>query len=128
MTASYGRRVTFKVGTAGAMYGMAPLVDDLPMQHELIALSAVTVLVIPHAAVRLELSETPTRWESIAREATARGRIFVGELRQFVFDNPRQRRRFACPLHASATATRLRRHRGPMFTNLPGRLVRPCHR
>ncbi len=91
VTASYGRRVTFKVGTAGAIFGMASLVDDVPMQHELIALSALTTLAIPHAAARLELAAAPALWESIAREATARGRLFMGELRQFVFDNPRQR-------------------------------------
>jgi hypothetical protein len=34
----------------------------------------------------------PASWESIAREATVRGRTFMGELRRFTFDNPRQRR------------------------------------
>ena len=91
VTAPSGRRVTFKVVSAGTVYGIAPLIDDLPMQHEVIAITPVAVLAIPHWALRKELEADRDLWISIARDAAVRSRVILGELRRFVFDDPRQR-------------------------------------
>jgi CRP-like cAMP-binding protein len=69
-------------------YGLAPLVDGLALQHDLVADGHVTALRIPHAAIRAELTRTPVLWESIAAEATRRSRVFMTQWHQFVFDAP----------------------------------------
>lgn len=91
VTAPSGRRVTFAVVSAGTLYGIAPLIDDLPMRHEVIAVTPVAALAIPHWAVRKELAAEPGLWASIAHDAAGRSRVVLGELRRFVFDDPRQR-------------------------------------
>jgi CRP-like cAMP-binding protein len=83
-----GRRVTFKIDDSPFAYGLAPLVDGLALHHDLIADGPVTVIRIPHAAIRAELTRMPLLWESIAVEATRRGRGFATQLQQFVLDAP----------------------------------------
>ena len=68
--------------------GLTSLVDGLPTPHDLVAAGQVTVLRIPHAAIRAELACMPSLWESIAVEATRRGRRFNTQMQQFVFDAP----------------------------------------
>lgn len=83
-----GRRVTINFDAESYAYGLAPLVDGLAQQHDLVADGHVTALRIPHAAIRAELSRKPALWESIAAEATRRGRAFMAQSHQFVFDAP----------------------------------------
>jgi CRP/FNR family transcriptional regulator, cyclic AMP receptor protein len=89
VTAASGRRVIYSLAPEGGMYGFAPLVDGLPMQHELSTLAPARGLLIPFAAVRAELDASPGLWASVAREATSRGRRFFGRMREQTFDAPR---------------------------------------
>jgi CRP/FNR family transcriptional regulator, cyclic AMP receptor protein len=89
VAAANGRRVIFSLAPEGALYGLAPLVDGLPMQHELSTLAPARGLLIPFAAVRAELGASPALWASVAREATSRGRHYFGLIREQAFDAPR---------------------------------------
>ena len=68
-----GRRVVFKFDDSSYAYGLFSLVDGLPQGHDLVADGPVTVIRIPHAAIRGELERMPSLWESIAVEVTRRG-------------------------------------------------------
>jgi CRP-like cAMP-binding protein len=86
-----GRRVVFKLDDAPYAYGLAALVDGLPLPHDLLADGPVTVVRIPHAAIRAELKHLPSLWESIAAEVNRRGRSVNMQMQQFVFDAPQVR-------------------------------------
>jgi len=86
-----GRRITFQLSRLGGLCGFAPLVDDAPMQHDVIAASAVKTLSVPYAAVRKELAAEPRLWESIAREAAIRARTVFDAIQRIAFDAPRVR-------------------------------------
>jgi CRP/FNR family cyclic AMP-dependent transcriptional regulator len=86
-----GRRVVFKLDDAPYAYGLAALVDGLPLPHDLLADGPVTVVRIPHAAIRAELKHLPSLWESIAVEVNRRGRSVNMQMQQFVFDAPQVR-------------------------------------
>jgi CRP-like cAMP-binding protein len=83
-----GRRVIFKFDDSPYAYGLTSFVDGLPTPHDLVAAGQVTVIRIPHAAIRAELAIMPSLWESIAVEATRRGRGFNTQMQQFAFDAP----------------------------------------
>lgn len=83
-----GRRVIFKFDDASYAYGLMAFVDRVPTPHDLVTCSPVTVIRIPYSAIRHELACMPSLWESIAREATRRGRGFNMQMQQFVFDAP----------------------------------------
>jgi CRP-like cAMP-binding protein len=83
-----GRRLTFKIDDATFAYGLAALVDGLPLQIDLMADTRVTVVRVPHAAVRAELACMPALWESISVETIRRSRRYATQLNQFVFDAP----------------------------------------
>ena len=83
-----GRRVVFKFDASAYPYGLAALVDGLPLPHDLVADEPVTVIRIPHAAIRAELARLPALWESIAVELNRRGRSVNMQMQQFVFDAP----------------------------------------
>jgi CRP-like cAMP-binding protein len=83
-----GRRVIFKFDDSPYAYGLAPLVDGLTLPHDLAADGQVTVLRIPHAAIRGELTRLPSLWESIAIELNRRGRGVNIQMQKFVFDAP----------------------------------------
>jgi CRP/FNR family transcriptional regulator, cyclic AMP receptor protein len=89
VTAANGRRVIFNLAPEGGMYGFAPLLDGLPMQHELSTLAPALGLLIPFSAVHAELDASPALWASVAREATSRGRRFFSRMREQAFDAPR---------------------------------------
>ena len=89
VTAPDGRRVIFSLSPKGGLFGFAPLIDGLPMQHELSTLAPARGLLIPFAAVRAELDASPALWASVAREAASRGRRFFGHMRERAFDAPR---------------------------------------
>jgi CRP-like cAMP-binding protein len=91
VSSSGGRRVIFKFDDSHYAYGLTSFVDGLTVPHDLVAAGQVTVIRIPHAAIRAELSRLPSLWESIALEATRRGRGFNRQMQQFVFDAPRVR-------------------------------------
>jgi CRP-like cAMP-binding protein len=86
-----GRRVVFKLDDAPYAYGLAALVDGLPLPHDLLADGPVTAVHIPHAAIRGELKHLPSLWESIAVEVNRRGRSVNMQMQQFVFDAPQVR-------------------------------------
>ena len=83
-----GRRVVFKFDDAAYAYGLAALVDGLPLPHDLVAEGEVTDIRIPHAAIRVELARLPSLWQSIAVEVNRRGRGVNLQMQQFVFDAP----------------------------------------
>lgn len=82
------RRVVFKFDDSSYVYGLAALVDGLALPHDLVADGQVTVIRIPHVAVRAELTRMPSLWESIAVEVNRRGRGVNMQMQQFVFDAP----------------------------------------
>jgi CRP-like cAMP-binding protein len=86
-----GRRLTYKIDETHFAYGLASLVDGLALQIDLIADGQVSVLRIPHAAVRAELTRMPSLWESISVETIRRSRRYATQLNQFVFDAPQVR-------------------------------------
>ena len=86
-----GRRLTYKIDRAAFAYGLAALADGLPLQIDLIADGSVTVIRIPIATVRAELSRMPALWESIAVETIRRSRRYARQLNQLVLDTPRVR-------------------------------------
>lgn len=90
VTAPGGRRITFNVSSLG-VFGMLPLLDGRGSPTDLIAVEPVTVLWIPHSAIRAELAREPALWESVALEAGARARACFEQMKQFVFDEPRLR-------------------------------------
>jgi len=83
-----GRRVIFKFDDSYYAYGLAALVDGLPLPHDLVADGPVTVIRIPHAAIRGELARMPALWQSIAVEVNRRGRGVNRQMQQFAFDAP----------------------------------------
>jgi CRP/FNR family transcriptional regulator, cyclic AMP receptor protein len=83
-----GRRVTINVDAKSYVYGLAPVVDGLALQHDLVVDEHATAVRIPHAAIRAELARAPALWESIAVEATRRSRAFLSQWYQSVFDAP----------------------------------------
>lgn len=83
-----GRRVIFKFDDSRYAYGLASFLDGLPTPHDLLAAGPVTVVRIPFAAIRAELAQLPSLWESIAREVNRRGRGVNTQMQQFVFDAP----------------------------------------
>jgi len=83
-----GRRITFKFDGSAYAYGLAPLVDGLTLPHDLVADGQVIAVRIPYAAIRAELRRKPSLWESIAVEATRRGRGINIQMQRFVFDAP----------------------------------------
>jgi CRP-like cAMP-binding protein len=83
-----GRRLTYKIDTAGFAYGLAALADGLPLQIDLVADGPVTVIRTPLAAVRAELTRLPALWESVAVETIRRSRRYATQLNQFVLDTP----------------------------------------
>jgi CRP-like cAMP-binding protein len=91
VTAPGGRRVIFGLAPEGGLFGFAPLVDGLPMQHELSTLAPARGLLIPFTAVHAELDASPALWASVAREATSRGRRIFGHMRERAFDAPHVR-------------------------------------
>lgn len=86
-----GRRITFQLSRQAGLCGFAPMVDEAPMQHDIIAASEVKTLSLPYAAVRKELAAEPRLWESVAREAMTRARSVFGYMEQIAFDPPRVR-------------------------------------
>lgn len=91
VTASAGRRVTFKVDNKGGVYGMLPMLDGREMPSELIAIDETTILALPYGAIRIELSNAPALWESIALEIGERARRYTDQMKRFIFDEPRLR-------------------------------------
>ncbi len=83
-----GRRVVFKFDDVPYAYGLFSLVDARTQGHDLIADEPVTVIQIPHAAIRGELERMPSLWESVAVEVTRRARGMNLQMQQFVFDAP----------------------------------------
>jgi len=83
-----GQRVTFKIDDSSFAYGLAPLIDGLAHHHDLVADGPVTVICIPLAAIRAELTRRPSLWESIAVEVIRRSRVYVTQLHQLQFDAP----------------------------------------
>ncbi len=88
---SGGRRLTYKIDNAAFSYGWASLADGLPLQIDLVADVPVTVVRIPFATVRAELTRMPALWESIAVETIRRSRRYATQLNQLVLDTPRVR-------------------------------------
>jgi CRP-like cAMP-binding protein len=83
-----GRRLTYKIDDSAFAYGLASLVDGLPLQIDLVADGPVTVVRTPLAAVRAELTRKPALWETIAVETIRRSRRYATQLNQFVLDTP----------------------------------------
>lgn len=83
-----GRRVIFKFDDASYAYGLMAFIDGLPTPHDLVSSSPVTVIRVPHTALRHELTCMPSLWESVALESTRRGRGDTMQMQQFVFDAP----------------------------------------
>jgi CRP-like cAMP-binding protein len=88
---SGGRRLTYKIDNAAFSYGWASLADGLPLQIDLVADGPVTVVRIPIATVRAELTRMPALWESVAVETIRRSRRYATQLNQLVLDTPRVR-------------------------------------
>ncbi|MFO1306254.1 MAG: Crp/Fnr family transcriptional regulator [Burkholderiales bacterium] len=91
VTAAGGRRITFKVGSSGGVYGLLPMFDRREMASDLIAVDRVAALVIPYAAIRAELARAPELWESVAVDAATRARGYTDQMKRFLFDEPRVR-------------------------------------
>ncbi len=91
VTAKAGRRITFKVGGPGGVYGLIPMLDGGEMPSDLVAVSSVVALAISYAAIRAELNRTPALWESLASEMGVRARGYTDQMRRFLFDGPRVR-------------------------------------
>jgi CRP/FNR family cyclic AMP-dependent transcriptional regulator len=91
VTATGGRRITFKVGSSGGVYGLLPMFDGREMASDLVAVERVTALVIPYAAIRAELARAPALWETVALDAAVRARSYTDQMKRFLFDAPRVR-------------------------------------
>ena len=91
VTAKEGRRITFKVGGPGGIYGILPMFDRREIPSDLVALERVVTLAIPYTAVRAELTRAPALWELLASELAARARGYTDQMRRFLFDGPRVR-------------------------------------
>jgi len=91
VTATAGRRITFKVAGSSGVYGLLPMFDGREMASDLIAVGRVTALVIPYAAIRAELAREPALWETFAFDAAARARSYTDQMKRFLFDAPRVR-------------------------------------
>lgn len=85
---SGGRRVVFKLDDSAYAYGLAALVDGKPVPHDLMADGPVTVVRVPHVAIRAELKNAPPLWESVALELTRRMVGINMQMQQFLFDAP----------------------------------------
>lgn len=86
-----GRSLTYKIDRAAFAYGLAALADGLPLQVDVVADGPVTVVRIPIATVRAELTRMPALWESVAVETIRRSRRYARQLNQLVLDTPRVR-------------------------------------
>ena len=89
ITDADGRRITFLYDGSKMVYGLAPLFDGKPMQHDLLAVDSVILLRIPFAAVRAELAAAPALWASVGLEMCSRYRSTAQQMTRFVFDSPR---------------------------------------
>lgn len=89
VTAPDGKRVTFKIASGASVHGVIPVVDGKEMTNDVIALDTVTVVRIPHAALRAELQAAPVLWESVAIDVAERARRYTEQMKRFVFDQPR---------------------------------------
>lgn len=91
VTAKAGRRITFKVGGPGGVYGLLPMFDGRKIPSDLVAHERVVALAIPYATLRAELVRAPALWELLASEMAARARGYTDQMRRFLFDGPRVR-------------------------------------
>ena len=91
VTAKAGRRITFKVGGPGGIYGILPMFDGREMPSDLVAMERVVALAIPYTAIRAELVRAPALWESLASDVSARARGYTDQMKNFLFDEPRVR-------------------------------------
>ncbi len=91
VTASAGRRITFKVGGPGGIYGVLPMFDGREVPSDLVAIERVVAVAISYSAVSTELKSTPALWESLASELAVRARGYTDQMRRFLFDGPRVR-------------------------------------
>ncbi len=89
VTRSDGRRVTFKIATGTSVHGVVPFVEAGVMTNDVIAADPVSLIRIPHAALRVELRAAPILWESVAMELATRARGYIDQVESFVFDPPR---------------------------------------
>jgi CRP/FNR family transcriptional regulator, cyclic AMP receptor protein len=83
-----GRRVTFKIDNQAYAYGLLSLVDGQVEQFDLVSDGPVTIVRIPHVAIRAELTQRPELWQSVAIDLSRRSRSYLAQLQQFVFDPP----------------------------------------
>jgi CRP-like cAMP-binding protein len=87
-----GRGVVFTIHPPRErIHGIASLVDDEVIPHDVTADEPATVLAIPIAAIRAEMESSPALWESVAKELTARFRAFIEEVRVFLLKPLRPR-------------------------------------
>jgi CRP/FNR family cyclic AMP-dependent transcriptional regulator len=92
ISAATGRTVVFAAARPlAAVFGVASLVDGRAMTNDVIADESTISVAIPSAAVRAELARTPTLWESVAQELSARARIAVEGMSAFIFEPLRPR-------------------------------------
>lgn len=85
---SGGRRVVFKFDASRYAYGLAPLMDGRPLPHDLLADGPVTIVRVPHVAIRAALKSAPALWESIALELQRRAVGMNLQMQKFLFDAP----------------------------------------
>ena len=81
-----GRQFTYALGVSGAIFGLLPLLDGRGMPHDLNALEAVTVVLIPFSAIRAELAARPALWESLALDMAWRFRNLFDIVHGHVLD------------------------------------------
>lgn len=81
-----GRQFTYALGASGAIFGLLPLLDGQGMPHDLNALDAVTVVLIPFSALRAELAARPALWESLALDVAWRFRNLFNIVHGHVLD------------------------------------------
>ena len=81
-----GRQFTYALGVSGAIFGLLPLLDGRGMPHDLNALDAVTVVLIPFDAIRAELAARPALWESLALDMAWRFRNLFDIVHGHVLD------------------------------------------
>jgi len=81
-----GRQFTYMLGARGMIFGLLPLLDGQGVPHDLNALDAVSVVVIPFSAIRAELAARPTLWESLALDMALRFRSLFDIVQGHVLD------------------------------------------
>jgi CRP-like cAMP-binding protein len=81
-----GRQFTYALGSNGVIFGLLPLIDGSGMPHDLNALDAVTVVLIPFSAIRVELAASPALWESLAGDMAWRFRNLFNIVHGHVLD------------------------------------------